>query len=54
VNDFQTGDRVKLVETDREGVIIGKSYGDVRYEVRCENGTYVRALPPEALRLIEE
>lgn len=54
VNDFQIGDRVKLVETDREDVIIGRCYGDVRYEVRCDNGTYVRDLPPEALRLIEQ
>jgi hypothetical protein len=54
VNEFQIGDRVKLVETDREGVIIGRCYGDVRFEVRCDNGTYVRDLPPEALRLIEQ
>jgi len=54
VNDFQIGDRVKLVETDREGVIIGKSYGDIRYEVRCDNGLHMRDLLPEALFLIEE
>ena len=54
MTDFQIGDRVKLVETDREGVIVGKCYGDVRYEVRCDDGTYVRDLPPEALRLIEQ
>ena len=54
VNEFQIGDRVKLVETDREGVIIGRCYGDVRFEVRCDNGTYMRDLPPEALRLIEQ
>src|SRR5689334_20167870 len=34
VNEFQIGDWVKLVETDREGIIIGRCYGDVRYEVR--------------------
>jgi hypothetical protein len=54
VNEFQIGDRVKLVETDRVGVIIGRCYGDVRYEVRCDNGAYVQDLPPEALRLIEQ
>jgi len=53
VNEFQIGDRVKLVETDREGVIIGRCYGDERYDVRCDNGIYVRDLSPEALRLIE-
>jgi hypothetical protein len=35
-------------------VIIGRCYGDVRFEVRCDNGTYVQDLPPEALRLIEQ
>ena len=54
VNEFQIGDRVKLVETDREGVIIGRCYGDERCEVRCDNGTYVQDLPPEALRLLEQ
>jgi len=54
VNEFQIGDRVKLVETDREGVIIGRCYGDVRFEMRCDNGTYVQDLPPEALRLLEQ
>jgi len=54
VNEFQIGDRVKLVETDRDGVIIGRCYGDVRYEVRCDNGTYVRDLPPEALRPMKQ
>ena len=54
MNNFQIGDRVKLVETNREGVIIGKTYGDIRYEVRCDNGLHVRDLRPEALRLSEE
>ena len=54
VTDFQIGDRVKLTGTELEGVVIGKSYGDIRYEVRCDNGLYVRELLPEALFLIEE
>ena len=37
-----------------EGVVISKSYGEVRYEVRYDNGRYVRELLPEALSLIVE
>ena len=54
VADFQIGDRVKLADPELEGVVIGKSYGEVRYEVRCDNGHYVRELLPEALSLIEK
>ena len=53
VTDFQLGDRVKVADADLEGVVISKSYGDVRYEVRCDNGRYVRELRPEGLALIE-
>jgi hypothetical protein len=54
MSDFQIGDRVELLETEAPGMVIGKSYGAVRYEVRCDDGRYVRDLLPEALRLIEE
>jgi hypothetical protein len=54
MTDFQIGDRVKLAGTELEGMVIGKSYGDIRYEVRCDNGLYMRELPPEALFLIQE
>jgi hypothetical protein len=54
VADFQIGDRVKLADPELEGVVIGKSYGEVRYEVRCDNGRYVRELLPNALSLIDE
>jgi hypothetical protein len=52
--DFQIGDRIKLAGTDLVGVVIGKSYGDVRYEVRREDGVYLRELLPEALRRVQE
>ena len=32
------GDRVKLVETELQGVVIGKNLGNVRYKVRCDDG----------------
>jgi hypothetical protein len=54
MSDFQIGDRVKLFETELQGMVIGKSYGDVRYEVRCDDGLYVRDLLPDALRRIDE
>jgi hypothetical protein len=54
MRDFQLGDRVELVETEFQGMIIAKSYGDVRYEVRCDDGLHLRDLVPEALRLLEE
>jgi hypothetical protein len=54
VADFQVGDRVKLADPELEGVVISKSYGQVRYEVRCDDGRYVRELLPEALSLVEE
>ena len=54
MSDFQIGDRVKLIGTELHGVVIGKSYGDVRYEVRCDDGLHVRELLPEALAPIEE
>jgi hypothetical protein len=47
-------DRVKLSGTEFEGVFIGKPYGDIRYEVRCDNGLFMREPLPEALFLIEE
>ena len=52
--DFQIGDRVRLTNAELEGVVISKSYGNVRDEVRCDNGHYVRELLPEALSLIEK
>ena len=54
VTDFQIGDRVKLAGTELGGVVIGKCYGDIRYEVRCDDGAYMRELLPEALRPAEE
>jgi hypothetical protein len=53
VLDFQIGDRVKVADAELEGVVTSKSYGDVRYEVRCDNGRYMRELRPEGLALIE-
>jgi translation initiation factor IF-1 len=52
--DFQIGDRVRLANAELEGVVISKSYGNVRFEVRCDNGHYVRELLPEDLSLIEK
>lgn len=29
---------MKLVETELQGVVIGKNLGNVRYKVRCDDG----------------
>jgi hypothetical protein len=49
---FEIGDRVLLDPNGAEGVIIGVRYGAPAYDVRV-NGTCLRNLPPEQLRLAD-
>jgi hypothetical protein len=49
---FEIGDRVLLEPNGAEGLIVGVRYGAPAYDVRV-NGTCLRNLPPERLRLAE-
>jgi hypothetical protein len=50
---FEIGDRVLLEPNGAEGLIVGVRYGAPAYDVRV-NGTCLRNLPPERLRLAPE
>lgn len=55
---FKLGDRVKIVDYDTAGIVTAYKplYSEERnaspflYEVRCENGAYMRDLSAERLR----
>lgn len=50
---FEIGDRVLLEPNGAEGLIVGVRYGAPAYDVRV-NGTCLRNLPPERIRLAPE